>query len=51
MRIAQFEYSASAKGWSLYGYDRNEKRVPVAKGNLEKLIKVVDQDLSGIFWG
>jgi len=51
MPIAQFEYSAATKAWSLYGYDRNDKRVPVSKGSLEKLTQEVDQDPTGIFWG
>lgn len=51
MPIAQFEYSAATKAWSLYAYDRNDKRKPYSKGSLEQLIQDVDQDLTGIFWG
>ncbi len=51
MPIAQFEYSAAAKSWSLYGYNRNDRRVPVAKGALDVLINEVDADRTGVFWG
>ncbi|WP_437178211.1 DUF3024 domain-containing protein [Geomonas subterranea] len=51
MPIAQFEYSATSKSWSLYAYNRNDKRMAYAKGPLEYLIKAVDQDPTGIFWG
>jgi len=51
MPIAQFEYDASTKAWSLYAYDRNDKRKPYSKGPLEKLIQEVDKDPTGIFWG
>lgn len=49
--IAQFEYDASANLWSLYAYDRNNKRKPYSTGPLEKLIQEVDKDRTGIFWG
>jgi hypothetical protein len=51
MPVAQFEYSATTKSWSLYGYNRNDKRLPLSKGTLEKLIQEVDKDATGIFWG
>lgn len=51
MPIAQFEYSATTNMWSLYGYNRNDKRLPIAKGSLDTLIKEVDTDKTGIFWG
>ena len=51
MPIAQFEYDEDAKAWSLYAYDRNDKRKPYSKGPLEQLIKEVDKDTTGIFWG
>lgn len=51
MPAAQFEYSESTKIWSLYGYNRNDKRLPCSKGSLDKLIKEVDKDTTGIFWG
>ena len=51
MPVAQFEYSEAAKTWSLYGYNRNDRRLPVAKGALDVLIEEVDRDRTGIFWG
>jgi Protein of unknown function (DUF3024) len=51
MPIAQFEYSTAAKSWRLYGYNRNDRRQPVAKGALDILINEVDADRTGVFWG
>ena len=51
MPVAQFEYNATTKVWGLFGYNRNDKRLPYSKGNLEKLIQEVDKDITGIFWG
>ena len=51
MPIAQFEYDVEAKAWSLYAYDRNDKRKLYSKGQLEQLIQEVDKDATGIFWG
>ena len=51
MPIAQFEYNVEAKTWSLYTYNRNEKRKLYSKGPLELLIKEVDKDTYGVFWG
>ncbi len=51
MPVAQFEYNETTKTWSLYGYNRNDKRLPIAKGNLEKIIQEVDKEPTGIFWG
>jgi hypothetical protein len=51
MPIAQFEYDEAAKVWSLYAYDRNDKRKPYSKGHLELLIQEVDNDPTCIFWG
>ena len=51
MPIAQFEYSATTKMWNLFGYNRNDKRLPVAKGSLDKMIEAVDKDKTGVFWG
>jgi len=49
--IAQFEYSSPASTWTLYAYDRNDKRKLYSKGPLEHLIQEVDKDPTGIFWG
>ena len=51
MPVAQFEYSEATKSWSLFGYNRNDRRLPIAKGSLDTLIDVVDADRTGIFWG
>ena len=51
MPIAQFEYNESSKSWSLFGYNRNSRRVPYSKGNLEKLLQYVNKDLTGIIPG
>lgn len=51
MPIAQFEYSVTIKSWSLYGYNRNDRRLPFSQGTLEKLIQDVDRDRSVMFWG
>lgn len=49
--IAQFEYSTTAKSWSLYGFNRNSRRVPHSTGTLDKLIQDVEKDTTRIFWG
>lgn len=51
MPVAQFEYSETSKNWSLFGYNRNDKRLPYSKGSLKKLLQDVGKDPSGIFWG
>ena len=51
MPIAQFEYDEAAKVWSLYAYDRNNRRKPYSKGPFEQLIQEVDKDPTGILWG
>jgi hypothetical protein len=51
MPVAQFEYTETTRQWSLFGYDRNDRRLLVAKGSLEKLIQEVDKDSTVIFWG
>lgn len=51
MPIAQFEYDEAAKVWSLYAYNRNDRRNLYSKGPLERLIQEVDKDITGIFWG
>ena len=51
MPIAQFEYNEATKAWSLYAYDRNDRRKLYSKGPLEQLIQEVDKDIKGIFWG
>ena len=54
IKIAQFEYSPESLNWTLYWYDRKNKRQPYPTGRnkdtLEKLILEVDADPTGIFW-
>ena len=54
VKIAQFEYSPEAVNWTLYWYDRKNRRQPYPTGRnkdtLEKLILEVDSDPTGIFW-
>ncbi len=48
--VAQFEYKETTKSWSLFGYNRESKSLLYVKGCLEKLIQVMDEDLTGVFW-
>ena len=54
IKIAQFEYSPLSLNWTLYWYDRKNRRQPYPTGRnkdtLEKLILEVDSDPTGIFW-
>ena len=54
INIAQFEYSPESLRWTLYWYDRKNRRQPYPTGRnrdtLEKLIREVDTDPTGIFW-
>lgn len=54
IKIAQFEYSAAAQSWTLYWYDRKNRRQPYPTGRnkdtLEKLLLEVNADPTGIFW-
>lgn len=54
IKIAQLEYSPEAPHWTLYWYDRKDRRQPYPTGRnkdtLEKLIREVDSDPTGIFW-
>jgi len=54
VKIAQFEYSLESLTWTLYWYDRKNSRQPYPTGRnrdtLEKLIREVDSDPTGIFW-
>lgn len=51
MYISQFQYKVEVKNWSLFAYNRNDKRNLYANGPLELLIKEVDKDPYGVFWG
>ena len=52
--VAQFELSTDRNVWTLYWYDRKNRRQPYPTGRnrdtLEKLIREVDSDPTGIFW-
>jgi len=54
IKIAQFEYTPESPRWTLYWYDRKDRRQPYPTGRnrdtLEKLIREVDSDPTGIFW-
>jgi hypothetical protein len=54
IKIAQFEYTPETGLWTLYWYDRKDRRQPYPTGRnrdtLEKLIHEVDVDPTGVFW-
>ena len=54
IKIAQFEYCPESYNWTLYWYDRKNRRQPYPTGRnkdtLEKLLCEVDSDPTGIFW-
>lgn len=54
IKIAQFEYSPDPGTWTLYWYDRKNRRQPYPTGRnrdtLEKLVQEVSSDPTGIFW-
>lgn len=54
VKVAQFEYSPETQKWTLYWYDRKNRRQPYPTGRnrdlLEKLIDELDSDPTGVFW-
>jgi hypothetical protein len=54
VNIAQFEFNADLKIWTLYWYDRKNRRQPYPTGRnrdtLERLVAEVRSDPTGIFW-
>lgn len=54
VKIAQFEYNPKTFNWTLYWYDRKNRRQPYPTGRnrdtLEKLVQEVTIDPTGIFW-
>jgi hypothetical protein len=54
VNVAQFEFDANQQVWTLYWYDRKNRRQPYPTGRnrdtLEKLLAEVGADPTGIFW-
>ena len=54
VNVAQFEFDAVQQIWTLYWYDRKNRRQPYPTGRnrdtLEKLAAEVETDPTGIFW-
>lgn len=52
--VAQFEFNVDQQVWTLYWYDRKNRRQPYPTGRsrdtLEKLLVEVAADPTGIFW-
>lgn len=55
MRICTFEWDAMTRLWTLYARDRNDRRMdcPFVEPapDLASLIRDLDNDPTGIFWG
>ena len=53
--VAQFRFNDKTNKWDLYCCDRNSKWYPymetVSSVNFDDLLKEVDSDPTGIFWG
>lgn len=54
VNVSQFEFSPELQVWTLYWYDRKNRRQPYPTGRrrdtLEKLVAEVEADPTGIFW-
>lgn len=54
VNVAQFEFDPDLQVWTLYWYDRKNRRQPYPTGRrrdtLEKLVAEVEADPTGIFW-
>jgi DUF3024 family protein len=54
VNVAQFEFNLDLQVWTLYWYDRKNRRQPYPTGRsrdtLEKLVAEVEADPTGIFW-
>ncbi len=52
--VAQFEFNMALQVWTLYWYDRKNRRQPYPTGRnrdtIEKLVAEVGADPTGIFW-
>jgi hypothetical protein len=55
MAIAQIRYNEEKQNWTIYWRDRNEKWHLYSEINprkqIEEIIKEIDADPTGIFWG
>jgi len=53
--VAQFRFNSRKKEWTLYCADRNSRWHPCSEAEpsriFEDLLKEVDEDPTGIFWG
>jgi hypothetical protein len=54
VNVAQFDFNVDLRVWTLYWYDRKNRRQPYPTGRnrdtIEKLIFEVGVDPTGIFW-
>jgi hypothetical protein len=54
VNVAQFEFAPDLQVWTLFWYDRKNRRQPYPTGRnrdtLEKLVAEVGADPTGIFW-
>ena len=53
--VAQLRYDEPSNKWFLYYPDRNSKWYPYSRirptANLDAILKAIDRDPTGIFWG
>lgn len=54
VRVAQLRYSASTQDWSLFWADRNgrwHRYEDLPPGRVDQLLREIEADPTGIFWG
>jgi hypothetical protein len=55
LKIAKLVFDPQAGEWTLYWFDRNERRRPLPEveptRNLDQLLDEIDRDRHGVFWG
>jgi DUF3024 family protein len=54
VRVAQLRYSASTHDWSLYWADRNgrwHRYDDLPPGRVDRVLREIESDPTGIFWG
>ena len=54
MRVVKLRYTASTHDWSLYWADRNGRWHPyddLPPGRIEHVLREIETDPTGIFWG